>query len=192
VPDPIELCVRDARAWRKWLDKQHATSDGVWLVLAKKDTTQPTSLTYAQALDEALCYGWIDGQLRPSDGSTYLRRFGPRRARSTWSKRNVAIVEQLVTDGRMHAAGLAEVERAKADGRWKAAYSGPASMEIPVELVDALAANPAAQAMFETLSSQNRYSILYRISTAKKAETRAKRVAQYVAMLERGETIYKQ
>jgi uncharacterized protein YdeI (YjbR/CyaY-like superfamily) len=184
--------MRDAAAWRAWLHKYHAESAGVWLVLAKKGTTKPTSLMHAQALDEALCQGWIDGQARSRDAHTSFLRFTPRRRRSAWSKRNTGIVERLVSEGRMHPAGIAEVERAKADGRWDAAYAGPASIEVPPELVAALDAEPRALAMFAKLNSQNRYAILYRIATAKRAETRAQRIERFVAMLTRGETIYPQ
>jgi uncharacterized protein YdeI (YjbR/CyaY-like superfamily) len=164
----------------------------VWLVLAKKGTSEPTSLTYEQALEEALCHGWIDGQVGRRDESTYRQRFTPRRRRSAWSKRNAAIAERLLAEGRMHAAGIEEVERAKADGRWQSAYAGSAGIEVPPDLVDALAAEPKAQAMFERLSRRNRYAILYRVATAKRADTRAERIRQFVAMLARGETIYPQ
>src|SRR6185369_10475419 len=156
------------------------------VVLAKKGTEKPTNLTYDQALEEALCHGWIDGQVRRRDETTYRQRFTPRRSRSSWSKRNTEIV------GRMHAAGVAEVERAKSDGRWDAAYAGPASVEVPPDLADALAAEPKAQAMFENLNSQNRYAVLFRVSSAKRAETRARKIEQFVAMLARGETVYPQ
>ena len=156
-----ELVVRDAAAWRSWLGEHHAEPDGVWLVLAKKGTTQPTSLTYQQALEEAICYGWIDGQAGRRDAATYKQRFTPRRRRSAWSKRNTDKAERLLGEGRMHPAGVAEIERAQADGRWDAAYAGSAEIEVPPELVAALAAEPKAQAMFEALNSQNRYAILY-------------------------------
>jgi uncharacterized protein YdeI (YjbR/CyaY-like superfamily) len=187
-----ELIVRDAAAWREWLGENHADPAGVWLVLAKKGTEKPTSLTYDQALEEALCHGWIDGQTRRRDDATYRQRFTPRRKRSAWSKRNTGIAERLRAEGRMHPAGQAEVERAKADGRWEAAYAGPATMEVPPDLTEALAAEPKAQEMFETLNSQNRYAILYRIGTAKRADTRARRIREFVAMLARGETVYPQ
>ena len=187
-----ELVVRDATAWRRWLGKHHAQPEGVWLVLAKKGTTKPTSLTYDKALDEALCHGWIDGQVGRRDDGTYRQRFTPRRRRSAWSKRNTDKAERLLAEGRMHPAGIAEMERAKADGRWDAAYGGSAEIEVPPELAAALAANPKAQAMFEALSSRNRYAILYRLRTAKRADTRTRRVDQFVAMLARGQTIYPQ
>ena len=187
-----ELIVRDAAAWRVWLGEHHAEPGGVWLVLAKKGTEDPTTLTYDQALEEALCHGWIDGQVRRRDEATYRQRFTPRRRRSSWSKRNTGHAERLFVEGRMHPAGLAEVERAKADGRWDAAYAGPASIEVPLDLAEALAAEPKAQAMFESLDSRNRYAVLHRISSAKRADTRARRIEQFVTMLARGETVYPQ
>jgi uncharacterized protein YdeI (YjbR/CyaY-like superfamily) len=187
-----ELVVADAAAWREWLGRHVADSTGVWLVLAKKGTTDPTSLTYDQALDEALCHGWIDGQVLRRDETTYQQRFTPRRARSKWSKRNVGIIERLVAEGRMHPSGLAEVERARADGRWDAAYAGPSSIEVPDDLTAALAAEPRARAWFDVLSAQNRYAVLYRIHDAKRPDTRARRVQQLVAMLARDETPYPQ
>lgn len=190
--DLPQLVVADAAAWRQWLAQHHRSVAGVWLHLAKKGTTQPTSLTYDQALEESLCHGWIDGQTRRWDDTTYLQRFTPRRPRSPWSARNTAIVERLLAQGRMHPAGIAEVERAQSDGRWDAAYAGSASMEVPADLAAALSARPTAQAMFEALTRQNRYSVLYRIQNAKRPETRARRIEQFAAMLDRGETIYPQ
>jgi uncharacterized protein YdeI (YjbR/CyaY-like superfamily) len=187
-----ELIVRDAAAWRTWLAGHEADPVGVWLVLAKKGTEKPTSLTYDQALEEALCHGWIDGQAGRRDEATYRQRFTPRRRRSAWSKRNTGIAERLIAEDRMRPAGHAEVQRAKADGRWEAAYAGPASMEVPADLAEALATEPKAQAMFESLNSQNRYAVLYRIATAKRADTRARRIEQFVTMLARGETVYPQ
>ena len=190
--EAAELIVRDARAWRRWLTSNHRQPTGVWLVLAKKGTIAPTSLSYDQALEEALCHGWIDGQKGRRDGDTYRLRFTPRRARSPWSRRNVQIAERLVTEGRMRAAGSAEVDRAKADGRWDAAYAGQATIEVPADLEVALAGEPRAEAMFGVLSSQNRYAVLYRIQSAKRPDTRARRIDQYVTMLARGETIHPQ
>jgi len=187
-----ELIVADAAAWREWLDDHHSTSDGVWLVLAKKGTRQPTSLTYAEALDDALCFGWIDGQRNKRDDTTFSQRYTPRRRASPWSARNVGIVQRLIDDGLMRPAGHAEIERAKADGRWDRAYGGQATIEAPPDLLAALDASPAAAEMFGTLSSTNRFAILYRVNDAKRADTRARRIAQYVEMLERGETIYPQ
>lgn len=190
--DPPHLIVRDAAAWRTWLAENVDERAGVWLVLAKKGTTDPTSLSYAAALEEALCHGWIDGQARRRDEGTYVQRFTPRRRRSMWSQRNVGIVERLTAEGRMHPQGLAEVARAKADGRWEVAYAGPATAEIPADLTEALAARPEAQAMFENLTSQNRFAMLHRLGAAKRPETRARRIEQYVDMLARGETFYPQ
>lgn len=190
--DPPHLIVRDAAAWRTWLAENVDERAGVWLVLAKKGTTDPTSLSYAAALEEALCHGWIDGQARRRDEGTYVQRFTPRRRRSMWSQRNVGIVERLTAEGRMHPQGLSEVARAKADGRWEVAYAGPATAEIPADLTEALAARPEARAMFENLTSQNRFAMLHRLGAAKRPETRARRIEQYVDMLARGETFYPQ
>ncbi len=145
-----EVLVRDAAAWEQWLDGHHEGSPGAWLVLAKKGVTRPTSLTYDQALVEAACYGWIDGQLSRRDETTYRQRFTPRRPRSAWSANNVALAERLISEGRMRPAGLAAVDRAKADGRWEAAYAGSAAMEVPPDLAEALAADPAALAGVRT------------------------------------------
>ncbi len=191
MPDE-ELVVADAGAWRRWLVANGSTTDAAWLVLAKKGVTDPTSLTYDQALDEALCFGWIDGQKASRDTSTFLQRFTPRRARSPWSVRNVEIVDRLVADGRMTSAGQLAIDQAKADGRWEQAYGGQASMAVPVELTAALQGNAEAAAMFEILTRQNRFAILYRIHSAKREETRARRIEQFIAMLARGETIYPQ
>lgn len=186
-----ELIVRDARAWRSWLSR-HRDSDGVRLVLTRKGFAGPTTLTYREALEEALCHGWIDGQAASRDGATWRVLFTPRRRRSMWSKRNVEIAERLVAAGRMDPAGIAELERARADGRYQAAYGGSAGIEVPADLVAALKAKPKAKAMFEKLNRQNRYSILYRITTAKRQDTRARRIEKFVDMLARGETPYPQ
>lgn len=186
------LTVADGAAWRAWLEEHHGEGCGVWLTLAKKGAAEPTILTYGQALEEALCHGWIDGQIRGGDECSYRQRFTPRRPRSAWSKRNVAIAERLIAEGRMQASGLAAVERARADGRWDAAYAGPASIEVPADLAAALDARPVAREMFHSLNGRNRYAVLYRIETAKRSETRSRRIEQFVAMLERGQTIYPQ
>ena len=187
--DLPELLVADAREWRSWLRTHHADSPGVWLVLAKKGTADPT-ISYDEALDEAICFGWIDGQLRPRDDATFGRRFTPRKARSLWSQRNTAIAERLIADGRMHRSGDSEVRQAKEDGRWEAAYAGQASIDVPEDLLAALSGNAGAKSMFEKLTSANRYAILYRIASAKKPETRSRRIVQFVEMLARGETIH--
>jgi uncharacterized protein YdeI (YjbR/CyaY-like superfamily) len=189
VPD---LVVADAAAWRAWLEIHHADPAGVWLLLARKGTTSPTTLGYDDALRAALCFGWIDGQVKPRDAATYRQRFTPRRGRSPWSARNVGIVADLDAAGLMAPPGLAEVERAKADGRWAAAYAGPATAEVPADLASAIDADPAARAMFDVLTKQNRYAIIWRVGQSKRPETRARRIEQFVAMLARGETVHPQ
>jgi uncharacterized protein YdeI (YjbR/CyaY-like superfamily) len=187
-----ELLLSDAVAWREWLAANHASSTGVRLVLAKKGVTDPTRLTYDEALPEALCFGWIDGQLTRRDDATYRVRFTPRRARSAWSRRNVEAAERLISQGLMQPAGRAEIERAKADGRWARAYDGSATIDVPDDLREALAASPRAQAMWEVLTRTNRYAVLYRIQDAKRVETRARRISQLVEMLARGDTPHPQ
>lgn len=187
-----ELLVEDVAAWHCWLQDHHTRPDGIWLVLAKGGHTEPTSLTYEEAVQEALCFGWIDGQMRRRDERTMAQRFTPRRARSRWSARNVGRVARLVATGRMQPAGQAEVDRAQADGRWDAAYEGSATISVPDDLTAALAAEPRAEAMFAVLTSANRYTILYQLGDAKRPETRARRIAKYVDMLARGETPYPQ
>ena len=187
-----ELIVTDMRAWRAWLGANHADPGGVWLVLAKKGFEEPTRLVYDEALEEALCHGWIDGQVARRDERTYRQRFTPRRARSKWSRRNVELAERLIEAGRMHPAGLAAVEVAREDGRWEGAYEGQARMQVPADLKTALASEPRAADMFERLSSQNRYAVLFRIADAKRPDTRARRIERFIAMLARGETIYPQ
>lgn len=186
------LTVVDAAAWSEWLHAHGTHAAGAWLVLAKKGTTEPTSLTYAEALEEAICHGWVDGQLAKGDQRTFRRRFTPRRPGGAWSARNVAIATRLAQEGRMHPAGLAAVAQATSDGRWERAYAGQATMEVPPDLAAALAAIPAALAMFTRLSSANRYSVLYRVTTAKQADTRRRRITDLVAMLARGETPHPQ
>jgi uncharacterized protein YdeI (YjbR/CyaY-like superfamily) len=193
MADDLEvLIVSDAAAWREWLTENHAMPTGVWLVLAKKGTTSPTTLDYDGALEQALCFGWIDGQVKRRDEATFQQRFTPRRARSKWSRNNVENIARLEREGLMHPAGQAAVDAAKADGRWEAAYAGPGTIEVPADLTEALAASPDAAAMFDVLTSQNRYAILFRLSGIKRAETRARRIEQYVEMLARGETIHPQ
>lgn len=182
-----ELLVADVRAWRLWLG-EHRESDGVRLVLAKKGTVEPTSLTHRDALEEALCFGWIDGQAATRDEKTWSVLFTPRRRRSLWSKRNIELAERLLTEGRMDPAGIAELERARSDGRYDAAYAGSAAIEVPADLAAALAARPAAAATFERLNRQSRYAILYRLATARREDTRARRLEKLVSLLERGES----
>ena len=185
-----DLVVLDAAAWRRWLAANHASSAGVWLRLAKKGMNEPTQLRYAEALDEALCHGWIDGQVRRFDEASYRQRFTPRRTRSAWSQNNVANIERLLGEGRMTPAGVAAFEAARADGRLDRAYPGQASIEVPDDLAAALEAEPAARASFESLSSQNRYAVLLRIHQAARPQTRAQRIERFVAMLARGETLH--
>lgn len=186
------LTVPDVRAWSAWLADHGREAGGVWLVLAKKGTAEPTSLSYSEALEEAICHGWVDGQLAKGDERTFRRKFTPRRAGSVWSKRNVDLASRLTTEGRMQPGGLAAVNRARSDGRWDAAYEGQASIEVPPDLASALADNATAQSMFDRLSATNRYAILYRVTTAKRRETRQRRIEQFISMLARDETIYPQ
>ena len=190
--DPPELLVPDVAAWRDWLVDHGDDEAGVWLVLARKGTTSPTSLVYQEALLEALCQGWVDGQVKSRDEATFRQRFTPRRRRSLWSRRNTELVAGLIESGRMQPRGFAEIERAKADGRWDAAYAGAATIAVPDDLAAALAAQPQAAALFAVLTSQNRYAILHRVSTATTPATRARRIEKYVGMLAAGETVYPQ
>jgi uncharacterized protein YdeI (YjbR/CyaY-like superfamily) len=177
-----------AEAWEAWL-AEHQGDPGVWIKIAKKASGIAT-VTHAEALDVALCHGWIDGQRRSLDETWFLQRFTPRRARSKWSQVNCAKIADLTAAGRMRERGVAEVERAKADGRWDAAYEAPSKATVPPDLQRALDANPAAREFFATLKGQNRYSILYRIQDAKRPETRARRIETFVAMLAERKTIY--
>ena len=186
-----ELLLPDAEAWRGWLASHHAQSPGVQLILGRKGGTV-TALSYAGALQEALCYGWIDGQANKRDEESYFQRFTPRGRRSIWSQRNVGFVEQLEADGRMQPAGRAAVDSAKADGRWEAAYAGPATAKAPEDLLAAIAAVPKAQAMYEVLNSQNRYALFFRLSTLKTPAARERRIQAFVQMLAAGETPYPQ
>jgi uncharacterized protein YdeI (YjbR/CyaY-like superfamily) len=185
--DLPDLCVPDAAALAAWLDEHAGDPTGVWLVLAKGATTQPTSVTYEQAREEGLRHGWIDGQTRRRDEATYCVRFTPRRPRSAWSAINTAIVERLEAEGRMHPAGAAQVAAARADGRWAAAYPGSASMPVPDDLTAALDAEPTARAAFDALRASDRYAVLYRLHHATRPQTRAGLLAGFVERLGRGE-----
>ena len=189
--DLPELLLPDAAAWRAWLAEHHTQPTGVWLVLHKKGG-DVTSLTYVEAVEEALCFGWIDGQARRRDEASSFQRMTPRRARSPWSAVNVARAERLEAEGRMTEAGRAQVVAAKADGRWHAAYPGPATAEVPDDLAAALDAVPAARAWFDALTSGNRFAVLHRVREAKRPETRARRIAAFVADLAEGRTPYPQ
>ena len=175
--------------WEQWLEDNHTSSEGVWIKMAKKGA-DIESVRYPEVLESALCFGWIDARREALDERYFLQRFTPRRQRSRWSRINRDTAERLIADGRMRPAGLAEVERAKADGRWKAAYEGQKRSTVPDDLQRELDARPQAKAFFAELSSQNRYAIIYRLNDAKKPETRARRLATFVAMLEAGETIH--
>jgi uncharacterized protein YdeI (YjbR/CyaY-like superfamily) len=175
--------------WERWLEDNHAESDGVWIEIAKKDSGIE-SVRYPEVLDTAICFGWIDGRREALDDRWFLQRFTPRRPRSRWSRINRDKAKRLIADGRMRPAGLAEVERARADGRWDAAYEGQRAMAVPDDLQRELDARPEARKFFEELSSQNRYAILYRLHDAKRPETRARRLEKFVAMLEAGEKIH--
>ena len=183
---PPELIVADAAAWRSWLEEHDATSDGVWLILAKKGTQDPTTLTYSEALEEALCSGWIDGRRNSVDHATYRQHFTPRRMRSLWSQRNVELVAALIEAGRMRSRGRAEIDRAKADGRWERAYGGPAALEVPADLAAALAADPDAAEAFAKLGRSARYPVLHQVVTAPSDSVRAARIARQVARLAQG------
>jgi uncharacterized protein YdeI (YjbR/CyaY-like superfamily) len=184
------LDVASVSAWRAWLAAHHDKSPGVFLRIAKKGAGSRGAITYAQALDAALGWGWIDSQKRALDAGAWLQRFTPRRATSPWSKINCARAEALISAGEMEAAGLAEVERARRDGRWQQAYAGAREAEVSADLAAALARNSRARAFFEALDGANRYAILYRVQAAKKPETRADRIARFVAMCARGETLH--
>jgi len=175
--------------WAVWLDKNQAASSGVWLKLAKK-ASGLKSVSYAEALEVALCYGWIDGQKKSYDESSWLQKFTPRGVKSIWSKVNREKAQELIRSGQMKPAGLKAVESARQDGRWEAAYDSPGSATVPSDFQAELDKNVKAKAFFATLNSRNRYAILFRIQTAKKAETRIKRIEQFIRMLEKNEKLY--
>jgi uncharacterized protein YdeI (YjbR/CyaY-like superfamily) len=179
----------DQTAWIDWLEANHTTSPGLWLRLAKKGSATP-SVTYAEAVESALCYGWIDGQKDSHDATAWLQKFTPRGARSIWSKINREKIDTLVTTGRMRPAGLAAVERARQGGQWEAAYDPPSTSTVPPDFQAALDASSPAKAFYATLNSANRYAILFRIQNVKKAETRARKITEFIAMLERNEKLH--
>ena len=185
---PVRL-FKSKQDWAAWLDKKHQQSSGLWLRLAKKDS-QLESITYAEALEIALCYGWIDGQKRPENKHTWLQKFAPRSARSLWSKINRDKALALIASGEMKAAGLEAIENAKQAGRWDSAYESSSKASVPPDLTAALDANPPAKAFFATLDKANRYAVLWRIQTVKKPETRARKISQFVEMLARGEKLH--
>lgn len=185
------LSFRNGESFENWLEQQPADAAGAWLKLPKKSASSP-GLTKADAIDAALCHGWIDGQLNKYDDEHWLVRFTPRKARSKWSQVNRRRADQLVAEGRMREPGLAQIEAAKADGRWAAAYAPASSATIPADLQAALDGNPRAAEFFAKLKGANRYAILYRIGSVKRPETRTRKIAEFIAMLERGETIHGQ
>ena len=188
-PEPPILQFDDQASWAQWLEHNHTDTVGVRLKLAKKGTGV-TTVTYGEALEEALCYGWIDGQVGRFDETFYLQRFTPRRPRSKWSANNREKVERLIAEGRMKPAGLEAIEAARADGRWDAAYPAQRDATVPEDLQAALDQSPQAKAFFETLSSQNRYAFIFRLHDAKRPETRTKRIREYVAMLTEHRTFH--
>jgi uncharacterized protein YdeI (YjbR/CyaY-like superfamily) len=183
------LSFRSPSEFRKWLSANHRQSDGIWLRIFKKDTGEPT-VTYAEALDEALCHGWIDGQKQSHDDLSWRQRFTPRRPKSGWSKINTRHAERLIKAGRMKAAGQAQIDAAKKDGRWTAAYDSPSNASFPEDFLAAVRGNKKTNAFFESLSKTNRYAIAYRLQTAKKPETRQRRMEMILAMLNRGEAFH--
>ncbi len=187
-PSPVRL-FKSKQYWATWLEKNYGKSAGLWLRLAKKDSGLP-SVSYKEALDVALCYGWIDGQKRPENEKTWLQRFVPRSNKSIWSKINREKALALIATGEMKAAGLEAIENAKKNGRWDAAYDSPSGATVPSDFEAALDGNTRAKAFFETLDRANRYAVLWRIQTVKKAGTRERKIREFIGMLERGEKIH--
>ena len=183
------LAFADQSALEEWLEAEHATAPGLYVRLAKKGSGVP-SVTYAELVEAVLCFGWIDGKAQRLDETSYLQRITPRRPRSVWSQKNVAAVEALAAAGRMRPAGSAQVEAARADGRWERAYAGPATITVPDDLAAALAAVPVAQQAFDALDGRNRYAVLHRVATAATPQTRARRIAAVVTMLAEGRRPY--
>jgi uncharacterized protein YdeI (YjbR/CyaY-like superfamily) len=187
-PDYEIMPCKDAASWRRWLAEHHANVDGVWLRIYKKASGMPT-VTYAEALDDALCYGWIDGQKKSYDELSFLQKFTPRRSRSLWSKRNIEHIDRLNAAGLMTPAGLLEVERAQADGRWAAAYDAPSVMQVPEYFLEELRKHPKAEAFFNGLNKTHKYAFAWRLQTAKTDATRKRRTETFIAMLEAGQTL---
>jgi uncharacterized protein YdeI (YjbR/CyaY-like superfamily) len=191
-PPPSEypvLFFTDQAAWHVWLAANHTTAPGVWIKYAKKGSGV-VSVNYTEAVDEALCYGWIDGQAKSIDDTYYMQKYTPRRPKSIWSKINIGKTERLIAEGRMQPAGQAAIEAAKADGRWEQAYDSPSTTVVPDDFKAALDADPQAKAFFGTLNKTNTYAVLWRVQTARKPETRAARIVKLVAMLHRGEKLH--
>ena len=178
-----------SKDWRKWIAANHATSNGAWLRFFKKDSGEKT-ITYAEALEEALCYGWIDGQANKYDDKSYIRKFTPRRPGSIWSKINTEKAERLIQEGKMKKAGMQQVELAKADGRWGQAYDSPANMKVPEDFLQPLSKNKKAKSFFDGLNKANLYAIAWRLQTAKKPETREKRLKEILEMMSEGKKFH--
>ena len=187
--DPPIISFKTPEDWERWLVRNHEKTEGIWLRFFKKDSGIPT-ITYAQALDEALCYGWIDGQAKRSDEKSYLQKFTPRRRRSTWSKRNIEHIERLIKLDKLKPSGMREVETAKADGRWKNAYASPKNMLVPDEFLKELAKNKKANEFFKSLNKSDTYAIAWQIHNAKRPETRQRRIKKFADMLKRGEKLH--
>lgn len=187
----LELIIvfRTQNKWRNWLSKNHTSFNGAWLRLYKKESGIK-SVNHDQALEETLCFGWIDGQLKSYDEKSFLQKFTPRRNGSIWSKRNTEIIERLIKEGKMHSSGLKEVEKAKADGRWMQAYNSPSNMNVPDDFLTELSKRPKAPAFFKTLNKANTYAIAWRLQTAKKTETRRKRMRTIIEMLDQNKKFY--
>lgn len=188
-PELPIISFKSQKAWANWLAQNHSTSSGIWLRLFKKKSGV-ASVTYAEALDEALCYGWIDGQLDKYDEKSWRRKFTPRRPKSVWSKRNIEHVNRLSKAGKMKSSGRKEVEAAKADGRWEKAYDSPSAMQVPEDFLQELSKHKKAQLFFETLNKADTYAIAWRLQTAKKPETRARRLQAILAQLKKGEKFH--
>jgi uncharacterized protein YdeI (YjbR/CyaY-like superfamily) len=189
VTNPLIRAFKDGKVWEAWLAKHQTATDGLWMRIARK-ASGTKSITYPEAVEIALCYGWIDGQKKPESGTAWLQRFVPRRPRSIWSKINREKALGLIACGRMQPAGLQEIERAQQDGRWDAAYDSPKNAPIHPDFQKALDQNPRANAFFKTVNAANRYAIIWRLHTAKKAETRERLTRKFVEMLEKGETLH--
>ena len=189
TPAQLVLAFKSLHDWKTWLSKNHATTDGIWMRIYKKASGK-TSITYAEALDGALCYGWIDGQKKSYDADSWLQKFTPRRARSVWSKRNIEHIERLTKTGKMQQSGLDAVAAAKADGRWATAYDSPSKATVPEDFLKELNKDKKAKVFFETLNKTNTYAIIYRLQSAKKPETREKRMRLILEMLAKGEKLY--
>ena len=187
--DALVRAFKDAKAWESWLAKNQTAADGLWMCIAKK-ASGTKSITYPEAVEIALCYGWIDGQGRPRSETAWLQRFVPRRPKSIWSKINRERALGLIATGRMKPAGLEQIERAKQDGRWESAYDSPRNATVDPDFQKSLNKNPRAKAFFKTINATNRYAILWRIQTAKKAETRTRRIRTFIEMLEKGKTLH--